>query len=41
MNRTKSFINLNRFKSGRAIKRLTKILHDKNMGEGQKRVGKK
>jgi len=38
MNRTKGFVNLNRFKSGRAIKRLTKELRDKNRGkvEGQK-----
>jgi hypothetical protein len=43
MNRTKGFVNLNRFRSGRAIKRFTKTLHDKNEGktERQKRIGKK
>lgn len=29
MNRTKGFVNLNRFKSGRAIKRLSKSTGDK------------
>ena len=29
MNRTRGFVNLNRFKSGRAIKRLMKIADDK------------
>jgi len=29
MNRTKGFVNLNRFKSGRAIKRLSKAEYDK------------
>ncbi len=28
MNRTKGFVNLNRFKSGRAIKRLKNISND-------------
>jgi len=30
VNRTKGFVNLNRFKSGRAIKQLSKISHDKH-----------
>jgi len=29
MNRTRGFVNLNRFKSGRAIKRLSKAVYDK------------
>lgn len=29
MNRTGGFVNLNRFKSGRAIKRLMKVADDK------------
>jgi hypothetical protein len=29
MNRTRGFVNLNRFKSGRAIKQLMKIADDK------------
>ena len=28
MNRTRGFVNLNRFKSGKAIKKLTKITDD-------------
>jgi len=34
MNRTKGFINLNRFKSGRAIKQL-KVVPDKHKRKGQ------
>ncbi len=30
MNRTRGFVNLNRFKSGKAIKRLSKISYDKH-----------
>jgi len=43
MNRTRGFVNLNRFKSGRAIKRFTGTLRDKNEGkaERQKRIAKK
>ena len=29
MNRTRGFVNLNRFKSGRAIKKLSKATHDR------------
>ncbi len=36
MNRTRGFVNLNRFKSGRAIKLLNKITYDKC----KKKVGK-
>ena len=28
MNRTRGFVNLNRFKSGRAIKRFEKVTHE-------------
>ena len=43
MNRTGGFVNLNRFKSGRAIKRLMKITDDTHRirVEGRKRGGKK
>ncbi len=43
MNRTKGFVNLNRFKSGRAIKRLTKITDDTHLirVEDRKQGGKK
>ena len=43
MNRTRGFVNLNRFKSGRAIKRLKKVTDDKQeIGlEGRRRWGKK
>ena len=40
MNRTKGFVNLNRFKSGRAIKRLKNIpddLHRVKIGKKAKR----
>jgi len=30
VNRTRGFVNLNRFKFGRAIKQLSKISHDKH-----------
>ncbi len=30
MNRTRGFVNLNRFKSGKAIKRLSKISYDRH-----------
>ena len=36
MNRTRGFVNLNRFKSGRTIKRLSKVVYDK-----RKRVWRK
>jgi hypothetical protein len=36
MNRSKSFINQNRFKSARAIKRLSKVVYDKH----KKGIGK-
>ena len=29
MNRTRGFVNLNRFKSGKAIKRLSKAVYDR------------
>ena len=43
VNRTKGFVNLNRFKSGRAIKRLSKFTDDKHkVGlERRKQEGKK
>lgn len=36
MNRTKGFVNLNRFKSGRAIKKLTKSLYTKGENKPKK-----
>ncbi len=39
MNRTKGFVNLNRYKSGKAIKRLKMVL-DKSKLKGQ-RIDKK
>ena len=36
MNRTRGFINLNRFKSGRAIKKLKRVV-DKYRLKGQRR----
>jgi len=43
MNRTRGFVNLNRFKSGSAIKRLMKIVDDKQRVrvDGKKRRSKK
>ena len=43
VNRTRGFVNLNRFKWGKGIKKLTKIAGDKQMakGEGRKRRGKR
>ena len=38
MNRTRGFVNLNRFKSGRAIKRLKAV--DKNRLKGKRGVKK-
>jgi len=40
MNRTKGFVNLNRFKSSRAIKRLSKETYDQQKG-GKKAKGQK
>ncbi len=40
MNRTRGFINLNRFRSGRAIKRLTKSLYNKSDNKPKKAKGK-
>ena len=40
MNRTRGFVNLNRFKSGRAIKRLKNVVSDigkMKMGRGKRR----
>ena len=39
MNRTRGFVNLNKFKSGRAIKRLSRALYDKrkNRQKNEKR----
>jgi hypothetical protein len=37
MNRTKGFVNLNRFKASQAIKRLTKVTDDKYKMEMEKR----
>jgi len=39
MNRTKGFVNLNRFKSGRAIKRLSKAVYDKRKNRPKKVKG--
>lgn len=41
MNRTRGFVNLNRFKSGKAIKRLRKINEDwpKVKNRGKKKEG--
>jgi len=36
MNRTRGFVNLNRFKSGRAIKRLGKAIYDKRQNKQRK-----
>ncbi len=43
MNRTRGFVNLNRFKFGRAIKRLMKVTDDKQKMrvEGRRQGGKK
>jgi len=43
VNRTRGFVNLNRFKSGRAIKQLTKITDDMDRirVQGRKREDKK
>jgi len=37
MNRTRGFVNLNRFKSGRTIKRLSKAVCDNRKKVGRKR----
>ena len=37
MNRTRGFINLNRFKSGRTIKQLSKAVYDKHKKSGKKK----
>jgi len=39
VNRTRGFINLNRFKSGRAIKRLGKAVYDKRRNRQRKAKG--
>jgi len=36
MNRTRGFVNLNKFKSGRTIKRLSKAVYDKHKKSGKK-----
>jgi hypothetical protein len=36
MNRTRGFVNLNRFKSGRAIKKFSKAEHDKRKRKAAK-----
>jgi len=42
MNRTRGFVNLNRFKSGRAIKRLRNIPDDRRkLGPGKRAKGKR
>ena len=41
MNRTRGFVNLNHFKSGKAIKRLNKISYDKHKKvRGERSPGK-
>jgi hypothetical protein len=37
MNRTKGFANLNKFRSGRAIKKSSKPLYSKKMGTDKRR----
>jgi len=37
MNRTKGFVNLNKFKSGRTIKTSDKALYSKKMGTAKQR----
>jgi hypothetical protein len=37
MNRTKGFVNLNKFKSGRAIKKSNRPLYSKKMGTDHRR----
>jgi len=37
MNRTKGFVNLNKFKSGRAIKKSGRPLYSKKMGTDHRR----
>ena len=39
MNRTKGFVNLNRFKSGRAIKKLSKTVYDRHRDKSKKVKG--
>jgi len=39
MNRTRGFVNLNRFKSGRAIKRLKSSLYSKSENKQKKVKG--
>ncbi|MBA7620767.1 hypothetical protein ES703_28122 [subsurface metagenome] len=39
MNRTKGFVNLNRFKSGRAIKRLGKVVYRKRRNSDRRVKG--
>jgi len=39
MNRTKGFVNLNRFKSGRAIKRLGKVVYRKRRNRDRRVKG--
>jgi len=41
MNRTRGFVNLNRFKSGRAIKKLGKAVSDRRSKERMKKGDKK
>jgi hypothetical protein len=43
VNRTRGFVNLNRFKSGRGIKRLSKVTDDKHRirAKGKEERGKK
>ncbi len=36
MNKTKGFLNLNRFKSSRAVKRLGKAIYDRRRKGGKK-----
>lgn len=36
MNRTRGFVNLNRFKSGRAIKRLSKTVYRQSENKSKK-----
>jgi len=38
VNRTRGFINLNRFKSGRAIKQLSKAIYDRRKKKVRKRI---
>ena len=41
MDRTKGFVNLNRFKSARSLKRLNRVVYDRRSKGGVKKGDKK